>query len=234
MAMPGYVLVFVVLGQYDLASPLQSSLFGGGLRIPGIRTPAGRDLHPHRGPLSLRVRARSQRVPRPVAPDARSGAFARQHLRAVGAPGRVAARPSRARRRRRARGDGSARRLRHRQPPRRAGAHERDLPGVERCVRPGGRAAARHRAADADARHGHDRAAAAGPGQLQPGARSRRRGGSRPAAGLACVARGAARVGAVDRRVLRAGRAAGLVVGRDDRRRHHRSQPRPRRRGTPR
>ena len=41
MAMPGYVLVFVVLGQYDLASPLQSSLFGGGLRISGIRSPLG-------------------------------------------------------------------------------------------------------------------------------------------------------------------------------------------------
>ena len=41
MAMPGYVLVFVVLGQYDLASPLQSSLFGGGLRIAGIRSPLG-------------------------------------------------------------------------------------------------------------------------------------------------------------------------------------------------
>jgi iron(III) transport system permease protein len=41
MAMPAYVLVFVVLGQYGLASPLQTSLFGNGLRIPGLRTPAG-------------------------------------------------------------------------------------------------------------------------------------------------------------------------------------------------
>jgi len=41
MAMPGYVLVFVVLGQYDLASPLQSNLLGDGLRIPGIRSPLG-------------------------------------------------------------------------------------------------------------------------------------------------------------------------------------------------
>jgi iron(III) transport system permease protein len=39
MAMPGYVLVFVVLGQYGLASPLQSNLFGDGLQIPGLRTP---------------------------------------------------------------------------------------------------------------------------------------------------------------------------------------------------
>lgn len=41
MAMPGYVLVFVVLGSYGLSSPLQSNLFGDGLRIPGLRTPAG-------------------------------------------------------------------------------------------------------------------------------------------------------------------------------------------------
>lgn len=41
MAMPGYVLVFVVLAQYDLATPLQSNLFGDGLRIPGVRSPLG-------------------------------------------------------------------------------------------------------------------------------------------------------------------------------------------------
>lgn len=41
MAMPGYVLVFVVLGQYGLATPLQSNLFGDGLRFEGIKSPAG-------------------------------------------------------------------------------------------------------------------------------------------------------------------------------------------------
>jgi iron(III) transport system permease protein len=41
MAMPAYVLVFVVLGQYGVSSPLQTSLFGDGLRIPGLRTPGG-------------------------------------------------------------------------------------------------------------------------------------------------------------------------------------------------
>jgi iron(III) transport system permease protein len=41
MAMPGYVLVFVVLGQYGMATPLQSNLFGDGLRITGIRSPLG-------------------------------------------------------------------------------------------------------------------------------------------------------------------------------------------------
>jgi iron(III) transport system permease protein len=40
MAMPGYVLVFVILGQYGVGSPLQSSLFSG-LEIPGIRTTTG-------------------------------------------------------------------------------------------------------------------------------------------------------------------------------------------------
>ncbi|MDZ7676197.1 MAG: iron ABC transporter permease [Acidimicrobiales bacterium] len=41
LAMPGYVLVFVVLGQYGLATPLQSNLFGAGLRIEGISSPVG-------------------------------------------------------------------------------------------------------------------------------------------------------------------------------------------------
>jgi iron(III) transport system permease protein len=41
MAMPAYVLVFVVLGQYGLASPLHSNLLGDGFRIPGLRTPGG-------------------------------------------------------------------------------------------------------------------------------------------------------------------------------------------------
>jgi iron(III) transport system permease protein len=40
MAMPGYVLVFVVLGQYGVDNPLQSSLFGG-FEIPGVRSTAG-------------------------------------------------------------------------------------------------------------------------------------------------------------------------------------------------
>lgn len=41
LAMPAYVLVFVILAQYDLATPLQTTLLGDGLRIPGIRSPAG-------------------------------------------------------------------------------------------------------------------------------------------------------------------------------------------------
>ena len=41
LAMPAYVLVFVVLAQYGIATPLQSNLFGAGLQIPGVRTPMG-------------------------------------------------------------------------------------------------------------------------------------------------------------------------------------------------
>lgn len=41
LAMPGYVLVFVLLGQLGLASPLQSNLFGGGLEVPGLRSLPG-------------------------------------------------------------------------------------------------------------------------------------------------------------------------------------------------
>jgi iron(III) transport system permease protein len=40
LAMPGYVLVFVLVGQLGLANPLQSSLFGG-LALPGLRGPVG-------------------------------------------------------------------------------------------------------------------------------------------------------------------------------------------------
>lgn len=41
MAMPAYVLVFVLLGQYGYANPLQSNLLGEGLRLPGLRGAPG-------------------------------------------------------------------------------------------------------------------------------------------------------------------------------------------------
>jgi iron(III) transport system permease protein len=41
LAIPSYVLVYVVLGQYGLANPMQSNLFGDGLRLPGVRSRAG-------------------------------------------------------------------------------------------------------------------------------------------------------------------------------------------------
>ena len=41
LAMPGYVLVFVALGQYGRTNPLASTLFGAGLDLPGLRTTGG-------------------------------------------------------------------------------------------------------------------------------------------------------------------------------------------------
>ncbi|MDQ4119757.1 MAG: iron ABC transporter permease [Actinomycetota bacterium] len=41
LAMPGYVLVFVLVGQFGYTDPLQSSLVPGGLRLPGLYGPAG-------------------------------------------------------------------------------------------------------------------------------------------------------------------------------------------------
>jgi len=41
MAMPSYVLVYVVLGLFGLATPMQSNLLGEGLSIPGIRSTGG-------------------------------------------------------------------------------------------------------------------------------------------------------------------------------------------------
>ena len=41
LAMPAYVLVFVLLGQFGSANPLQTSLFGGGLQLPDPRGAGG-------------------------------------------------------------------------------------------------------------------------------------------------------------------------------------------------
>ncbi|MDN5857309.1 MAG: iron ABC transporter permease [Pseudonocardia sp.] len=41
LAVPGYVLVFVLVGQFGYTNPLQSSLFGAGLQLPGLHGPAG-------------------------------------------------------------------------------------------------------------------------------------------------------------------------------------------------
>ena len=41
MALPSYVLVFVVLGQYGRSSPFQSNLFGDGLQLDAIRSRGG-------------------------------------------------------------------------------------------------------------------------------------------------------------------------------------------------
>ena len=68
-------------------------------------------------------------------------------------------------------GDGGTRRLRHRRPPRRPGAHERDLPGVERRVRRGRRAPAGVGAAHLHLRAARGRAPAARARPLRPAAR---------------------------------------------------------------
>lgn len=41
LAMPGFVLVFVLLGLYGFGSPLQTNLLGDGLQLPGLRGPGG-------------------------------------------------------------------------------------------------------------------------------------------------------------------------------------------------
>jgi iron(III) transport system permease protein len=41
LAIPGYVLVFVIVGQIGYTDPLQSTLLGGVLQLPGLRGPAG-------------------------------------------------------------------------------------------------------------------------------------------------------------------------------------------------
>ena len=84
LAMPAYVLVFVLLGQYDAASPLQrGAARGPRRRLPAARGPLDRrrDHRPDARPLPLRLRARAQRVPRAVARHARGGADARARPR---------------------------------------------------------------------------------------------------------------------------------------------------------
>ncbi len=44
LAMPGYVLAFVLLGQFGFANPLQSNLFGDGLQLTWIKGPIGATL----------------------------------------------------------------------------------------------------------------------------------------------------------------------------------------------
>ena len=137
MAMPAYVLVFVLLGQYDAAA----------LGRAAARAAFDRrhDRRADRRPLPVRVRARAQRLPRPVAAGVRGGAHARALARRRRAPGRAAAGAARAGRRRGARGDGGAGRLRGRQPAQLPRAHRRDLPRLVRRVRPGRGAPARDR-----------------------------------------------------------------------------------------
>ena len=175
MAMPAYVLVFVVLGQYGLASPLHSNLLGDGLRIPGLRTPGGAIviltavLYPY-----VYVLGRSAFLGQSRQALEAARCLGRTYGQAV-RQRRAPARPAGAGGRGVAGGHGGPGRLRHRRPPRRPGAHQRHLPGLVRHLRPGLRAAARHRPRRPRAHDGHRRAGAARAGPLPPGAGPRRR-----------------------------------------------------------
>ena len=145
--MPAYVLVFVLLGQYDASSALQR---GAARRVrprlpaPGGALHGGGDRGAHARAVPVRVRARARRVPRAVARHDGGGAHARPQPRARDPARRAAAGPARAGRRRGARDDGGARRLRRRQPPQLPRDDRRDLPRLVRRVRPRGGPAARH------------------------------------------------------------------------------------------
>ena len=80
LAMPAYVLVFVLLGQYDEASPLQSALravLGDGFQLPAGALDARHDPRADARPLPVRLRPRPRRVPGAVARHDGGGAHAR-------------------------------------------------------------------------------------------------------------------------------------------------------------
>ena len=151
-----------------------------GLRLHALRARArparhplhaGGGLHLHAGAVPVRLPAGAGGFPQPVAHADRGRARARA-LAPPGDPARgPAARAAGDPRRRGARADGGARRLRHRQPARRAHVHGRDLPRLVQRLRPRRGHAVRHAA-----RVGHAHAA----GARAPGARSR---APRPARG---------------------------------------------------
>ena len=185
LAMPAYVLVFVLLGQYDEASPLQSALralLGDGFQLPQVRSTVGTItvltlvLYPY---VYMLGRGAFLEQSRDTMEAARTlGIEPRARRRAggaaAGAPGAGG--------RRRAGGDGGAGRLRRGQPPQLPRDDRRDLPRLVRRLRPGGGAPARDDPAVADARADRARAAAARPGPLPRGARARRGGRAAAAA----------------------------------------------------
>ena len=197
LAMPAYVLVFVLLGQYDAASPLQSGLravFGDGFRLPEIRSTAGaiavltRVLYPY---VYVLGRSAFLEQSRDTIEAART--LGLSHGR--GDPARrAAARPPRAGRRRGAGDDGGARRLRRRQPPQLPRDDRRDLPRLVRRVRPARRRSSSPPCWSASTLSlRRARAAAARPRPLPRRARARRGGRAAPAA----RARGACAAAAV-------------------------------------
>ena len=148
LAMPAYVLVFVLLGQYDEASPLQRALRSVlGRPAPEVRTTVGAIvvltlvLYPY---VYMLGRSAFLGQSRDTLEAARTLGLAT--ARAVVRVALPLARPALGRRRR-AGGDGGAGRLRRGQPPQLPRADRRDLPRLVRRVRPGGGAAARDGAA---------------------------------------------------------------------------------------
>ena len=196
-----------------------------GIRVHALRARARRARHPlhaggglrvHAGAVPVRVPAGAGGVPGPVAHAARG----RARARALAPPGDPArghpARPPGDPRRRCARSDGGAGRLRHGQPARRAHVHRRDLPRLVQGLRPRRGHAARHAARVGHAHAAGARAAGPRPGALPPARGARRRG----AAGAPARALGGGRrdpaAGAGRRGGGGAARPARRVVGRVD------------------
>ncbi len=185
LAMPAYVLVFVLLGQYDEASPLQSALralLGDGFQLPQVRSTPGAIavltlvLYPYvyilgRGAFLEQSRDTMEAARTLGMSHARRGRARGAAARAPGAGGG-----------RGAGGDGGAGGLRRGQPPQLPRDDRRDLPRLVRGVRPGGGAAARDDPAVADARADRAGAAAARAGALPRGAGARRGRGAAAAA----------------------------------------------------
>ena len=168
-------------------------------------------------PLSLRLPAGPQRVPRAVAPGAGGRPHTRPRVRPGGVVCRGAAGPARARCGRRAGRDGGAGRLRRGQPAGLPDADRCDLPRLVRGVRRGRGPAAGVGAGEPGAADGRRRAGAARAGPLPPGAAPRRRRHPPPPARLAGRAGRDGPGPAARGRVRAAGPAAGRLVGGDGR-----------------
>jgi ABC-type sulfate transport system permease component len=212
LAMPAYVLVFVLLGQYDEAGPLQSALravLGDGFQLPQVRSTAGAIvvltlvLYPY---VYVLGRGAFLEQSRDTMEAART--LGLSHGAAVRRVALPLARPG-AGGRRRARGDGGAGRLRSRQPPQLPRDDRRDLPRLVRPFDQAGRSSWPRCSAHVGL--ALERLLRVGPATT---ARSR---AARPSCRAACAgaARGLARPRALlAARARRPGQLAPLVAGR--------------------
>ena len=218
MAIPAYVLVFVLLGQYGLASPLQTNILGDGLQLPWLRSLPGAILvltgvlYPY---VYILGRSAFLGQSRQTLEVARS--LGRSYPRAVWEVAIPAARPALAAgvalTIMEALADFGAVNLLGVQALTSAiyrvwyGAFDRDAA-----------LAAGDRALGPRARDARDRALAAGSGALPPGAEPGRCGDPRAAAGVEALARACPGLRAPRRGVRAPRRPARGVVGGDDRR----------------